>query len=553
MDRREGEKFRVLENLRMYEASFRLNDRPFLSAPRVDRYYPAATIESCRQQLARCVERAEGVGLLVGPSGTGKSLLLTLLAEQFAKTMSVALLSNGQFNSRRALLQAILFQLNLPYRGLDEGELRLALVDHLAEAKGAGRGLLLLLDEAHSLPVRLLEEVRMITNLAHRGVPQVRLILAGNAAIEERLAAPTLASLSQRITARAYLQALDAQETEAYISAQLAAVGGLGSAVFGTHAMRAVYHATGGVPRLINQLCEHALLMAFAGGRSTIDSDGIQEAWADLQQLPTPWNETTPREEIAIARKDDVVRKDSVIEFGTLPDDDFDLEPTLPGPGLATVPLSAVIPHEFELDDEDDFVPAVVTRPEAELLFGAVNNPLAEAFAEEEVVFDKYASADALLGARQRVKSADSSLLSALLDPFTKPAAVAPVTAPATTEVKHLAVSSLQPTDQPARETRKVAAEGRGDEQVRRALSKTFEDQAMAVEAVAAALASEMLPDFARFSSEPSEPAEPIFKPKFASDDEVIIIEDDPRAGRVENASVRRQEYAQLFARLRHG
>ena len=319
----------------MYEASFRLNGRPFLSAPRPDRYFPAASIEAARQLLARCIDRAEGVSLLVGPSGTGKSLLLTKLAEQFRNTLSVALLSNTHLNSRRALLQAVLFQLNLPYRGLDEGELRLSLLDHLTAVQPSPRGLLLMIDEAHTLPVRLLEEVRMITNLANDGLPRVRLVLAGNAALEERLAAPKLASLAQRITARGYLQSLNAQETEGYIFAQIASVGAHASAIFGTHALRAVFQATDGVPRLINQLCDHALVMAFAGGRTTVDSDGIQEAWSDLQQLPTPWNEASSREDLAIARKDDVV------EFGTLAADDGDFEPKLGPAPQVSAPLAS--------------------------------------------------------------------------------------------------------------------------------------------------------------------------------------------------------------------
>lgn len=545
----------------MYEANFRLNGRPFLSAPRVDRYYPAAAIESCRQMLTRCIDRAEGVGLLVGPSGTGKTLLLNVLADHFRRSLAVALLSNCHFNSRRALLQAILFQLNLPYRGLDEGELRLMLVDHLTNDQRAPRGMLLLIDEAHTLPARLLEEVRMITNLAQDGIPRVRLVLAGNAAIEERLASPKLASLAQRITARAYLESLDAQETEAYICAQLAAVGGLGSSVFAPHALRAVYHATDGVPRLINQLCDHALVMAFAGGRTSVDSDGIQEAWADLQQLPTPWNEASTREQIAIARKDDVV------EFGTLDGDD--LEPTIPHPARTTVPLSAIISQDIELDDDDEFIPAVVTKPEAELLFGPSDNPLAETFAEEEVVFDRYASADSMMNARQRVMSNDGSLWAAMLDPFTKQsanklaasakAAEKPVTKP--TEVRNEA-AQLSPTSSLdlTGELHDVEMMLESAESLSHELDNDDFESGPHVFGAAAAnvanlkpLSADLLPEFKGAAPAKRETPEPSFPPAFTANEDVIIIEDDPRAVQRETATVRRQEYAQLFARLRNG
>ena len=114
----------------MYEACFGLDRRPFASVPQVSDYFPAEAIESARLTLGRCVERGEGAGMVVGPSGTGKTLLCRMLAKQFCdpscdqscNTMAVAMLSSGQLGTRRALLQAILYELGRPYRGMDEGE-----------------------------------------------------------------------------------------------------------------------------------------------------------------------------------------------------------------------------------------------------------------------------------------------------------------------------------------------------------------------------------------------------------------------------------------------
>ena len=119
----------------MYEAFFQLSERPFAAAPIASRYFPAAAIENARKTLTRCIERAEGASLVVGPSGTGKSLLCQVMAEQFRDTFAVATLASGQLSTRRGLLQAILFELGLPYRGMEEGELRLSLIDHLAPGK----------------------------------------------------------------------------------------------------------------------------------------------------------------------------------------------------------------------------------------------------------------------------------------------------------------------------------------------------------------------------------------------------------------------------------
>ncbi|HVW36553.1 MAG TPA: AAA family ATPase, partial [Pirellulales bacterium] len=270
----------------MYEAFFQLKQRPFASAPRVDRYFPAPAIEAARQALARCVERAEGAGMLVGASGTGKTLVCQLLAEQFRQQFSVALLSNGHLTTRRELLQAILFELGLPYRRMEEGELRLSLIDHLSSDQAGSQGLLLLLDEAHTFPIRLLEEVRLITNLVRHGQPRVRLVLAGSPVLEERFASPRLEAFSQRIASRSYLEPFDYAQTRQYVIAQLAAVGGEAESIFTSDALDAVYRATDGVARLVNQVCDHALMLALAGGRRQLTAAGIEEAWADLQQLP---------------------------------------------------------------------------------------------------------------------------------------------------------------------------------------------------------------------------------------------------------------------------
>ena len=140
----------------------------------------------------------------------------------------MALLSSGRLSTRRALLQAILFELGQPYRGMDEGELRLALVDYLTAGEDCPQGMVLLVDEAHTLPLRLLEEIRMITNLVRDGQPAVRLVLAGGCVLEERFASPKLESFSQRIVARCYLESFNRTETQQYIRAQIDAAGGGG-------------------------------------------------------------------------------------------------------------------------------------------------------------------------------------------------------------------------------------------------------------------------------------------------------------------------------------
>jgi hypothetical protein len=229
--------------------------------------------------------------------------------------------------SQHELLQAILYELDLPYRGMQEGEMRLSLIDQLAPGRTRYEAMLLIVDEAHSLPPKLFEELRQLTNLVRDGVPLVRLVLAGSSALEERFAHPKLASFNQRLAARCYLDCLTSAEALQFVRAQTAAAGGDPDACWTEDALRAIHRLTGGVPRLINQVCDHALILAAAGGVRNIDDRGVEEAWADLQQLPMcgadePTLQATNGES-------------TVIEFGSLDDDDDSSLETAPLPAAS--------------------------------------------------------------------------------------------------------------------------------------------------------------------------------------------------------------------------
>jgi len=384
----------------MYDACFGLNWRPFGSVPQIDRYFATAAIEGARTTLVRCIQRGEGAGLVIGPSGTGKTLLCLLLAEKFKRSVQVVLLVSGRLSTRRALFQAILYELGRPYRGMDEGELRLAVVDHLMAGQDSPHGMLLLVDEAHTLPFRLLDEIRLLTNLARSDQPLVRLVLAGGPVLEERFASPKLDSFSQRLAARCYLEALNRTDTKDYIQWQLSAAGGQGDWIFPEQACHSVFQATGGVPRLINQVCDHALLLAYVAGRKTIEPANVEEAWADLQQLPTPWTDGAKSDQAG----------SGVIEFGSL-DDQADGAPSPSDAVKASAPVLRIsLPaEEAETDCSepgqqihrierllaqvgDDFQPAGSIGPEVELCFQRAAHPFQEEFEHEEVVADRYAA-----------------------------------------------------------------------------------------------------------------------------------------------------------------
>jgi type II secretory pathway predicted ATPase ExeA len=505
---------------------------------------PTAALEQARQTLVRVIDRAEGPGLLVGSAGTGKTLACQLLAQHFRGQFLVAMLASTRLATRRALLQNILFELRLPYRDLDDGELRLSLIDHLEPRSGGNDGLLLILDEAHTLPLRLLEEIRLITNLVRDGQPRVRLVIAGSLAIEERLANPKLESFHQRIAARCYLQPMGRDETMYYVREQIrrTTAAGASSELFTEDALRAIHTATDGIPRLVNQLGDHALMLAAIGGHKQLAMAGIEEAWADLQQLPVPWHEK-PR---ATGTGADA----GVIEFGQLDDLSATAESsaaTQVGPFRATAGemaearLDAIQSGISSLREEgaefatgelpregapDEFSPADESGTEVELIFHSAHDPFGGGWEDEEVVIDRYA---VLEQARLRkVASEEGRELAAALDA----AVLRPELVPAGPKLAEFEESFTPPAE----------ATSRDDDPIRPSADEAAFDPA----------SDPLLPEA---------PVETILPRRsvaslrdIAGDDRDLIVvaaEELPAKPPAGTTRPRRQEYRQLFSTLR--
>lgn len=380
------------------------NTRPFMSTPDPQRYFPAEAVEDARQRLLRAISRQEGPALICGTPGVGKTLLLSLLAEHFAGELSVVQLSASQLCSRRELLQAILFQLDLPYRGLDDGELRLSILTHLRTStskRSQPVRMLLLVDEAESLSIELLEELRGLSNLADRGVSLTSLVLAGAAAVEEQFADARLDGFSQRMATRCYLRPLGREETFAYLRAQIASTGQNPDELLTSSALEAIYTATDGVPRLINQIGDQLLWILRQGAASCLDAAAVQQVWSELQQLPAPWDVRPPAKPSA----DETVAAD-VVEFGPLDDipsqvetaDDSDSAPrehSLPAETMSLEDFGEI--GEEELPSSIPFGAQTVAEEHALNVFelegnGGFIDPFGEAFDEEESLDNRYAA-----------------------------------------------------------------------------------------------------------------------------------------------------------------
>lgn len=301
----------------MYEELFQTTDRPFRATPDVRFYFPFDSMEQTRQTVLRAVRRAEGPVAVMGGAGLGKSFLATMLGEDLADRFDVVRLHAARLCSRRAMLQNILFELQMTYRDLSEGELRLSLMERMEPSPGhAAEGLALIVDEAQTLPTKLLEELRLITNFARGGQSRARLVLLGSLQLEETLAMPEMSSFNQRLAARCFLQPMNRVQTADFVRHQFTCAGVDPKQVITRDALENVYVASEGIPRLVNQVMDHALILAIASDQYPISASLIQEAWSDLQQLPMAWSQTEPAQS-------------APVEFGSIDDldQDFELEP----------------------------------------------------------------------------------------------------------------------------------------------------------------------------------------------------------------------------------
>jgi len=266
----------------MYQTHFQLRQRPFPATPDPARYYPATSHERAIARLLNGLTDGEGVMVLTGLPGTGKTLLCHCLLERLGSEVGVAFLTNSHVGDRAGLLQAILYDLSLPHERRGEQEMRLALTDHLLRGYEKGRGTILILDEAQHLTPDLLEELRLLGNLEARSGKAVQVVLVGQPSLLETLRNPQLAAFAQRLAVRADVEPLDLQEAADYLLHHVRIAGGRPERLFADEALEILARQTRGVPRLLNQAAHQALNLAAEAGAAQVDAEAALEGLAVL-------------------------------------------------------------------------------------------------------------------------------------------------------------------------------------------------------------------------------------------------------------------------------
>jgi len=262
----------------MYNDFFGLQDTPFSIAPNPHFLYMSERHKEALAHLLYGVQGEGGFVLLTGEVGTGKTTICRSLLEQMPEEVNVAFVVNPKVTERE-LLATICDELGIGY--LDDYLTIKDYVDnineYLLDAHANGMNTVVIIDEAQNLDIDVLEQLRLLTNLETNERKLLQIILLGQPELQEMLGQPELRQLSQRITARYHLTPLLQDDLEIYIRHRLS-VAGTEEKIFEDDAIKKVYALSDGVPRLINVICDRALLAAFVDEKRVVDSEIIARA-----------------------------------------------------------------------------------------------------------------------------------------------------------------------------------------------------------------------------------------------------------------------------------
>ncbi|MBS0365129.1 MAG: AAA family ATPase [Proteobacteria bacterium] len=270
---------------RMYLDQFKLTELPFRLSPDPQFLYLSKQHARAKAYMESTVWFTDGFVVITGEIGAGKTTLIESFLREVPGEVVVAQINQTQV-SVVDFLQAVLVQFGFsPFR-MRKAELISTLNNFLVEQYAAGRKVLLIVDEAQNLSMRVLEEIRMLSGVETTKDKVLRIILAGQPELNTKLDAPELVQLVQRVRLRFHLNTLTFEETWAYIQHRLAVAGAGERTIFAPETHAQIQRYCGGVPRLINTLCDTALMAAFAADRDHVTAQDVASAVAELQWPP---------------------------------------------------------------------------------------------------------------------------------------------------------------------------------------------------------------------------------------------------------------------------
>ena len=269
----------------MYKAFYNLARNPFDISPDPAFLFATPRHNEALAALYHAVRGHKGFVVLSGEVGTGKTLLLRCLLELFRESTDIAYayVFNGRL-SPCEFLEYIGTDFGLAVAGKNKTQILFELSNYLVGRGAKGLTTVLVVDEAHHLSADILEEIRLLTNLETPRGKLLQILLVGQPELDEQLDSLNLRQLKQRIAHRAQLTALDLGETRGYVDWRLQIAGAkLGNSIFPQETIESVYRSSHGIPRLINTLCDNALITGYARKLRSVTPEIIESTAADLR------------------------------------------------------------------------------------------------------------------------------------------------------------------------------------------------------------------------------------------------------------------------------
>jgi general secretion pathway protein A len=264
-----------------YLAHFNLKEQPFRLTPDPEFVYWSKQHARAKAYMESTIWLADGFVVITGEIGSGKTTLLQSFLAELDDSVVYAMVSQTQLSPSQ-FLQAVLTEFGFKPFQQRKVELLDTLNMFLIDQYAQGKKVVLIVDEAQNLSAKVLEEIRLISGIETHKEKVLRIILAGQPELKETLDSPELKQLVQRVRLRFHVGPLDRREMREYIEHRLAVAGRQAKDLIRDDAFDIIYRYTGGVPRLINTLCDTALLCAFAENVKTISSQEVKSAVAEL-------------------------------------------------------------------------------------------------------------------------------------------------------------------------------------------------------------------------------------------------------------------------------
>ncbi|MEJ0006361.1 MAG: AAA family ATPase [Steroidobacteraceae bacterium] len=274
----------------MYLELFKLRELPFRLSPDPQFLYLSKQHARAKAYMESTIWFTDGFVVITGEIGSGKTTLIESFLQEIQRDVVVAQICQTQV-SVVDFLQSVLVQFGFSPFKMKKAELIATLNQFLVEQFNAGRKVLLIVDEAQNLSLKVLEEVRMLSGVETTKEKVLRIILAGQPELNQKLDAPELVQLVQRVRLRFHLGRLSVTEMQAYIHHRLEVAGAGDRLIFAADTFPQIYRYTGGVPRLVNTLCDTAMLAAFGQDRDHVLLADIDTS---LQELRWPEYDARP-------------------------------------------------------------------------------------------------------------------------------------------------------------------------------------------------------------------------------------------------------------------